>query len=454
VLDNKLPPESIEAEEEILGGILLDPQALGRVVDQIVPGAYYLNSHQQIYQAALALYEQGKPTDLMSVMTWLSDRHLLDSVGGSFKLIQLLDRTVSAVNIDRYAELVMDKYWRRKLISAGHEIIELGYDTFSELDTVQQKAQNLIFQATSSYDSQYETKPLNDWLVESFDLQDQQVSGFDTGLLDLDEMITLERGELTGIAARPSVGKTWMGIWLANHIARKCQQPVVFFSAEMSGVRLTQRFESLESGIDLKNIVRRQIPINRMEDYVNAITKLQETIGNTIFINDIPGGSLTPIRMRSELTKTLLKLRSKDNPNPQLGLVVLDYIQKLGNRSAGNRAQDVGAIAGALCDIAKDFNVPVVALMQINRESEKQSNKRPSMAQIKDSGDIEQDCDTIVTLYRDEVYYSDTPDRGIMEISVVKNRNGETGTCKVLFDPACGQFRNLNSSSQAICHHN
>jgi replicative DNA helicase len=440
---DKLPPESIEAEESILGGILLDPQALGRIVDQIVPEAYYLDTHRQIYQAALALYGQGKPTDLMNVMNWLSDRGKLERVGGSLKLVQLLDRTVSAVNIDRYAELVMNKYWRRKLIGAGIEISELGYDTFSELDAVQEKAQNLIFQAISSPQNQCATKPLNDWLVESFSEQDKQTHGFDTGLCDLDEMITLERGELTGIAARPSVGKTWMGIWLANHVAWKFQQPVIFFSAEMSGVRLTQRFEALESGINLKNIVRRQIPVNLIESYVQAVERLAETIGNTILINDTPGGSLTPARMRSELTKTLLKLRTKDNPNPQLGLVVLDYIQKLGNRNAGNRAQDVGAIAGALCDIAKDFNVPVVALMQINRESEKQNNKRPSMAQIKDSGDIEQDCDTIITLYRDEVYHPDTPDRGVMEITVAKNRNGETGTCKVLFEPASGQFKNL-----------
>ena len=440
---NHLPPENIEAEESLLGGILLDPDALGRVIDLIAPEAYYINTHKQIYQAALALHAQGKPTDLIAVTTWLRDRKLLDSIGGTNKLAQLLHRTVSAVNVDRYAVLVMDKYLRRQIVSAGHQVTDLGYDTTQELDTVIEKAQNLIFRATSSNNNQYDTQPLNEWLIASFNQQEQNQKGFDTGLLDLDEMITLERGELTGIAARPSVGKTWAGVWFANYIARKYEQPVVFFSAEMSGVRLTQRFEALESGINLKQIVRRQIPSNRIFDYTKAVGKLSETIGSTILINDTPGGSLTPVKMRSELTKTLLRLRSKNNPHPQLGLVVLDYIQKLGNRSAGNRAQEVGAIAGALCDIAKDFNVPVVALMQINRESEKQSNKRPSMAQIKDSGDIEQDCDTIMTLYRDEVYNPDSCDQGIMEINVVKNRNGETGTCKVLFDPSCGHFKNL-----------
>lgn len=439
----RLPPENIEAEEAIIGGILLDPNAMSRIVDLIVPEAYFVESHKKIYQAALTLYNQNQTTDLMSIATWLSDQKLLDSVGGSAKLAQLLNRTVSSIQIDRYAALVMDKYLRRKLISAGHEIAELGYDTSIELETVQEKAQNLIFQATSSYSSQYETLPLNEWLVESFNQQEQESVGMDTGLLDLNAMITLEKGELIGIAARPSVGKTWMGVWLAEHVARSSELPVVFFSAEMSGVRLAQRFEALESGINLKHIIRRQIPENRIPDYTEAVTNLSKTIGSTIFINDTPGGSLTVAKMRSELNKTLLKLRSKDNPNPQLGLVVLDYIQKLGNRTAGNRAQEVGAIAGALCDLAKDFNVPVAALMQINRESEKQSNKRPSMAQIKDSGDIEQDCDTIITLYRDEVYNLDTPDVGIMEIAVVKNRNGETGTCKVLFDPACGRFKNL-----------
>lgn len=441
----QLPPECIEAEEAILGGILLDPDSMSRVVDLIVPEAYYVESHRKIYTAALTLYNRNQDTDLMTVSTWLADHKLLDSIGGTTKLAQLLNRTVSAANIDRYAALVMNKYLRRKLIVTGHEITELGYDSSIELEALQEKAQNLIFQATASYSSKYETLPLNEWLVESFNQQEQESVAMDTGLLDLDEMITLERGELTGIAARPSVGKTWMGIWLAYHVANERKQPVVFFSAEMSGVRLAQRFEAIESGVNLKQIVRRQIPNHLLENYVQAVTQLSEKIGTTIFINDTPGGSLTPAKMRSELTKTLLKLRSKNNPNPQLGLVVLDYIQKLGNRAAGNRAQEVGAIAGAMSDIAKDFNVPVVALMQINRESEKQSNKRPSMAQIKDSGDIEQDCDTILTLYRDEVYNPDTPDVGIMEISVVKNRNGETGTCKVLFDPTCGRFKNLVS---------
>ena len=438
-----LPPESIEAEEAILGGILLDPGSMSRVVDLIVPEAYYVESHRKIYTAALTLYNRNQVTDLMTVTTWLADHKLLDSVGGTTKLAQLLNRTVSAVNIDRYAVLVMDKYQRRKLIGAGHEITELGYDTSIELEEVQEKVQNLIFQATATTSGKYETLPLNEWLIESFNQQEQDSVAMDTGLLDLDEMITLERGELTGIAARPSVGKTWMGTWLAYHVANKRKQPVVFFSAEMSGVRLTQRFEAIESGINLKQIIRRQISNHLVKDYAKAVAELSEKVGSTIFINDTPGGSLTPAKMRSELTKTLLKLRSKDNPNPQLGLVVLDYIQKLGNRAAGNRAQEVGAITGAMSDIAKDFKVPVVALMQINRESEKQSNKRPSMSQIKDSGDIEQDCDTILTLYRDEVYNPETPDVGIMEISVVKNRNGETGTCKVLFDPACGRFRNL-----------
>ena len=443
MFNSYLPPENIDAEESVLGGILLDPEAMGRVVDLIVPEAYYLNSHQKIYQAALTLYADSQPTDLMTVTTWLCDHNLLEEIGGTNKLAQLVDRTVSAVNIDRYATLVMDKYLRRKLIAAGNEVTKFGYDTSEELEIVLEKVQNLIFNATSSKSNQYNTKPLNDWLIESFNQQEQESMGFDTGLLDLDKMVTLERGELIGIAARPSVGKTWMGVWLANYIARKYQQPVVFFSAEMSGVRLTQRFEALESRINLKQIIRRQIPHHCLEDYTQAVGKLAEIIGSTILINDTPGGSLTPVKMRSELTKVLLRARTKNNPNPQLGLVVLDYIQKLGNRAAGNRAQEIGAITGALCDIAKDFNVPVIALMQINRESEKQSNKRPSMSQIKDSGDIEQDCDTIMTLYRDELYHQDTCEQGIMEISVVKNRNGETGFAKVLFDPSCGRFNNL-----------
>ena len=388
----------------------------------------------------------------MTVSTWLNDRGLLEKVGGISKLTQLVNRTVSAVNIDRYGSLVMDKYLRRRLIAVSHQISEIGYDTSVELPIVLEMAEKILFEVTNHQTEQLTaTRSLGEWLIDSFNALEQQSNlGLSTGLIDLDKLISLQKQDLIVIAARASMGKTWMGCYLADYFARVHQQPVIFFSAEMSGILLTHRFEALESGVDLARLVKQQFNQEEVEVYVKAVETLSELIGQTLFINDTSASGLTPARIRSELRRVQMRLRTTENPNPQLGLVVLDYIQKLGNRNTGNRAQEIGAIAGACKDIAKDFNVPFVALAQINRTTELQTNKRPSMAQIKDSGDIEQDADTILLLYRDEYYNRDTPNRGIMEIIVGKNRNGPTGMCKVLFEPSTGRFKNLKQLTQSF----
>ncbi|AFZ36904.1 replicative DNA helicase (plasmid) [Stanieria cyanosphaera PCC 7437] len=435
--DNHLPPTNIEAEEAILGGILLDPKAITIVADILPVEAFSISTHQQIYKAALLLHHKDKQVDLMTVSTWLSDHKLLEKVGGTTKLAQLLNRTVSAVNIDRYSLLVLDKYQRRRLIAAGHEIVDLGYDTAIELETVFDFAESKLFALTTDKKDKFTTEPINDCLADIFnELEQGSLPLFSTGLTDLDSLIGgLTKQDLIIVAARPSMGKSWFACYLANHIAIKEKKPVVFFSAEMSRKQLTKRFLAMHTGIDSQRLMNNVIYEDEMDSLVNGLSNLAEL---PIEINDTPAEQLTPAKIRSELRK----IQSKRG---ELGLVVLDYIQKLGDRAAGNRAQVIGKYSGACKDIAKQFNVPFVVLAQINRGVESQSNKRPAMASLKDSGDIEQDGDLLLMLYRDEYYKSDTEDNGVMEVIVGKNRNGATGTCKVLFDPSVGAFCDYTS---------
>ena len=435
--DNNLPPTNIEAEEAILGGILLDPKAITIVADILPVEAFSISTHQQIYKAALELQHKDKQVDLMTVTTWLTDHKLLRKAGGKTKLSQLINRTVSAVNIDRYSLLVLDKYQRRRLIAAGHEIVDLGYDTSTELETVFDQAESKIFDLTTDKKDKFTTEPINDTLADIFnELEQGSLPLYPTGLTDLDSLIGgLTKQDLIIVAARPSMGKSWFACYLANYIATKEKKPVVFFSAEMSRKQLAKRFLAMHTGIDSQRLMNNVIYQDEYDSLVNGLSNLAEL---PIEINDTTAEQLTPAKIRSELRK----IQSKRG---ELGLVVLDYIQKLGDRAAGNRAQVIGKYSGACKDIAKQFNVPFVVLAQINRGVESQSNKRPNMASLKDSGDIEQDGDLLLMLYRDEYYRSDTEDNGVMEVIVGKNRNGATGTCKVLFDPSVGAFCDYTS---------
>ncbi|MDJ0717603.1 MAG: replicative DNA helicase [Prochloraceae cyanobacterium] len=433
-MDNKTP-YNIDAEESILGGILLAHNASAIVSNILSIEAFYLFSHQAIYKAALALYNKNKAVDAMTVSTWLADQKLIEKVGGQPKLAQLMSRTVSTVNIDRYSELVLEKYQRRQLIQVGREIAELGYDTTSELETIFEQSESKVFNLTTNKLERFAPKSISDCLVNVVNKLEKGVSpALSTGLKDLDALIGgLIIQDLIVIAARPSMGKSWLACYLSSYIADTIKKPVVFFSAEMSTEQLTKRFLSMHTGIDSMRLMHNQIYEDEYDQLVAGLASLKEL---PIIIDDTPATELTPNKIRSVL-------RRIQSEKGELGLVILDYIQKLGDRAAGNRAQAIGKYSGACKDIAKTFNTPFVVNAQINRGVEGQSNKRPSMADIKDSGDIEQDMDLGLLLYRDEYYKSDTDDKGIMEIIVGKNRNGLTGTCKVLLDLSVGKFTNL-----------
>jgi replicative DNA helicase len=435
-MNNNLLPTNIEAEEGILTSILLDPSAISRVAECLSPEAFFVTAHSLIYKVALDLYYQDKPTDLMSVSTWLSDHKLLRKVGGQSKLSQLVERNISTANIDYYANLVLDKYKRRQLIAASNEIANLAYDTAIQVEEVFEQSEEKILNITTNKQEQFHPEIIATCLASIWkNLEEGSPPAYSTGISKLNALINgLTKKDLIIIAARASMGKTWLACHLANYIVIEQSLPVVFFSTEMSKEQLTKRLLAMHSGIDSNRLAQNEI----YEDEYNALAKGLDTLRKLpIIIDDTPASNLNITKIRS----VLRRIRYEKG---ELGLIVLDYIQKLGDRAAGNRAQALGKFSGAFKDIAKEFNVPFIALAQINRGVENQINKRPTIADIKDSGDIEQDMDIGLLLYRDEYYDPKTKDKGVMEIIVGKYRNGTTGACKVIFDPRYGKFSNAS----------
>jgi replicative DNA helicase len=437
---NILPPQNVDAEESILGGILVDPEAIGRVADILRPEAFYINTHKEIYKAALTLHSQDKPVDFMSVTTWLYDHELLERVGGQSKLAELVERTVSAVNVDRYAALVMDKYLRRQLIQAGNEIVQLGYETSLDLETVFDQAEQKIFGLTQKRPQQG-LVPISDTLIAAFQEietrhEGMALPGVTSNFYDLDAMTGgFQRSDLIIVAGRPSMGKTSFALAMARHIAEKAA--VAIFSLEMSKEQLVQRLLASEAGIESNYLRTGRISQNQWGDLSLALGALSEL---PIYIDDT--ANPTVMQMRSQVR------RLQAEKGGRLGLVLIDYLQLMEGSGSENRVQELSRITRSLKGLARELNVPVIALSQLSRGVEARTNKRPMMSDLRESGSIEQDADLIIMLYRDEYYNSDTPDRGVTEVIITKHRNGPTGTARLLFDPQFTRFRNLASPNR------
>ncbi len=438
IASDRLPPQNVEAEESILGGILLDPEAIGRVADLIRPEAFYLSAHQEIYRATLALHAQGSPTDLTCLVAWLEDHNLLKKVGGAGKLAQLVDRTVSAVNIDRYAALIKDKYLRRQLIKVAGAVSELAHETATPLDAVLDQAEQSIFSVTQDR-VQQGLVPTEDILARTFaDLEQRSLGnvlpGLSCNFYDLDAMTQgFQRSDLVIVAGRPSMGKTALSLQIARRISEIHKTGVAVFSLEMSKEQLVQRLLASESRIDSNYLRAGRISQHQWEPLSRAIGVLSQL---PIYIDDTANPSLGEIRSNA---------RRLQAERPEgLGLILIDYLQLMGSSDANDgRVQEISKITRSLKGLARELNVPVIALSQLSRGVESRTNKRPLMSDLRESGSIEQDADLVILLYRDEYYNPDTPDRGICELILAKHRNGPVGTVKLLFEPQHTRFENL-----------
>ena len=386
---DRLPPQNIEAEEAILGGILLDPEAISRVSDRLLPEAFYISPHKDIYQAAVRLHAQGKPTDLLSVTSWLTDHELLARIGGRNKLATLVDRTVSAVNIDALAGLVMEKYLRRQLIKAGNEIVHLGYETETELPTVLDQAEQKVFGVTQER-PQSGLVHISDTLINNFqDIEDRNqgiaLPGIPCGFYDLDAMTSgFQRSDLIIVAGRPSMGKTAFCLNLAHNIAASYKLPVAVFSLEMSKEQLTQRLLASEAQIESTYLRTGRLSQTQWEPLSRAIGILSEM---PIYIDDTP--NITVTQMRSQARRLQAELGT------ELGLIVIDYLQLM-EGAGDNRVQELSKITRQLKGLARELSVPVIALSQLSRGVEARTNKRPMLSDLRESGCLA--GDTLVTL--------------------------------------------------------
>lgn len=438
-----VPPQNMEAEEAILGGILLDPEAITRVIDKLKPEAFYESNNKTVYEAAVALHSQGKPTDLLSMTTWLTDHNKLQNVGVRSKLASLVDRTVSAVNIDALADMVIEKYDRRQLIKTGNELVQLGHQTDLPIDEVKNQAEQKVYAVTQS-NRDSNLSRIGDIAQSNYQetcdiALGLKPAGIPYGYHDLDAMTHgLQRGNLIYVAGRPASGKTSYAMNIASHVGGKLKLPVAIFGFEMTKEENTKRFLSVESHVELGKILSGRLNDEEWERYGNAVAKLQNEYN--IFIDDNTGNTVSSIHSAC---------RSLTAQTGELGLVIVDYIQLMDEPGfkSGERQLELSQISRKFKKMAGELNCPVMVLSQLSRGVESRADKRPMMSDLRDSGSLEQDANLVMMLYRDEYYNPESIEKGVAEIIIVKHRNGATGTVKLLFDAEYTQFKNMTQQT-------
>jgi len=435
----KLPPQSVEAEMSILGGILLENEAINRVLDILVPEDFYRESHRKIVKAMIELNEHREPCDLITLTTVLKKRGELEEVGGGAYLATLVDFVPTAANIAYYARIVKEKAIARNLISAATEIVTDGYDEQSEIEQLLDKAQKTIFEISENrlktpyFQLSAILKDTIRHIGELYEKKDH-TTGVPTGFIDLDEKTAgFQRSDLIIIAGRPSMGKTAFALNIAQYASMYAEPrcPVAVFSLEMSKEQLVTRLLCSEARVDASRLRTGNLLEGEWEKIMHGAEKLFEA---QLFIDDTPAISVLEMRAKAR------RLKAEHG----IGMIVVDYLQLMrGGGSPESRQQEISEISRSLKALAKELSLPVVALSQLNRGLESRTDKRPMMSDLRESGAIEQDADVIMFVYRDEVYNKDNPDvRGKAEIIIGKQRNGPIGTVNLTFLGEFTRFEN------------
>jgi len=442
----RVPPHSIDAEQAVLGGLMLDERAWERIADKLDESDFYRKDHRLIFRAIGELSNKNLPCDAVTLGEWFDSNGLAELVGGTSYVIQLANSTPSAANIAAYAEIVREKSILRQLIDAGTEIVGDGFQPEGRssqeiLETAEQKVFHI---AESGARGKKGFVQMRSAVKEAFQILHQRyeskgsVTGLATGFADLDEMTAgLQPSDLIIVAARPSMGKTALAVNMAEHAALKSKKAVAIFSMEMSASQLAFRLISSLGRINQQHLRTGDIQEEEWPRVTSAITLLSEA---KIFIDDTPALSPAELRARARRLK-----REHD-----VGLIVIDYLQLMqvpGNKE--NRATEISEISRSLKAMAKEMNIPVIALSQLNRSLEQRTDKRPVMSDLRESGAIEQDADVIIFIYRDEYYNPDSTDKGTAEIIIGKQRNGPTGTVRLTFLGHYTKFANFASDGYA-----
>jgi len=427
----KQQPQNAEAEASLLGAILIDADAIVKIADAISPRDFFDMRHQRIYEAITKLYEKRSPIDVLTLADQLKNNGYLDMVGGPGYLTELTNFVPTAAHAEQYADIVAQKALRRRLISASQEMTELGYDESKALKELIEESESKLFEVSQQHVKQ-DVISLETILAESFERLDdlhkdkKKLRGVPTGYKDLDNMLAgLQRSDLFILAARPSMGKTAFVLNLAHKVAVKAKEPVLIFSLEMSKEQLVDRLLAMESGVDAWALRTGNLTDNDFEKLGEAMGTLSEA---QIFIDDTPGITVSDLRT---------KARREAHQRP-LGLVIVDYLQLMsgGGRFAGegNRVQEISEISRGLKGVARELNLPLIALSQLSRSVESRTPQIPQLADLRESGSIEQDADVVAFLYREDYYNPESERKNIMDVLIKKHRNGPTGGVELYFD--------------------
>ena len=443
---DRLPPQDIEAEKCVLGSIFLDNSAILKVVEILTPDDFYRSAHSAIYRTMLDLFTKNEPIDLVTVHASLKERDLLEQVGGASYLAELAHFVPTAANVVYYANIVREKSVLRRLILASTEIASRCYEGLEPVDELLEAAEQQIFEirAQGNRKSFFPIKEVIKEAVlqiEHLHQRREEVTGVPTGFYEFDRLTAgLQNADLIIVAGRPSMGKTSFALNIAQHAAIEHGIPVAIFSLEMSKEQLATRMLCAEARVDAQGVRTGRLSEADWQRLTYAANRLSQA---PIFIDDTPAISVLELRAKAR------RLMAEQG----LGLVIIDYLQLMrGRERRERREQEISEISSSLKAMAKELNVPVVALSQLNRRVEERPDKRPQLSDLRESGAIEQDADVIVFIYRDEVYNKNTPEKGIAELIIGKQRNGPTGIVKLGFQAQFSTFVNLDEEHLAAAY--
>lgn len=437
----KIPPRNTEAERAVLGACLLSKDALGSAIEILKPDDFYDINNKTAYEIMLAMYSSDKPVDFVTFSNELKNREVFDRLGGQPFLAELVGNITTIANVSFHAGIVREYSMKRRLIEAGNKIIDLAYKNDIDSKTIINEAEKIIFEAAQNKSSS-DFRSISELLAPVFvKIEDRyektgvEVTGYPSGFKALDEIITgFQPGSLNVIAARPSMGKTALALNIAQFGGGEKNYPIIIFSLEMSAEQLIQRMLAAESKVNLNSLNTGSMG---RHDWIDLQRAAGVVTQKNIFIND--GSDLTIMDFRT-------KCRRFKNRHPDLGLIIVDYLQLMssGDRRPDNRQQEVSEISRLLKVVAREINCPIIALSQLSREAEKRSEKRPQLSDLRDSGAIEQDADTVILIFREDYYQEKQQDdkktNSKADIRVAKNRNGSTGVCSLTFQREITRF--------------
>ncbi|NMM52263.1 replicative DNA helicase [Paenibacillus aquistagni] len=425
---DRIPPQNQEAEQAVLGAILLQSEALITAMERVQVEDFYLPGHQHIFEAMIELNEENQPIDLITLTSHLQDKKLLDEVGGVSYLARLANAVPTAANVDYYAQIIEEKSMLRRLIRTATQIVTESYAGDDDVSALLSDAERKILEISNQRSSSGFIA-IKDVLmevyekVENLNMNQGGTTGIPSGFQDLDKMTAgFQRSDLIIVAARPSVGKTAFALNIAQNVGVRAKETVAIFSLEMSAAQLVQRMICAESNVDATRLRTGSLEDDDWEKLTMSIASLSEA---EIYIDDTPGVTVADIRAKC---RRLKKERG-------LGMILIDYLQLIhGRGKAGeSRQQEVSEISRTLKQIARELEVPVIALSQLSRGVEQRQDKRPMMSDLRESGSIEQDADIVAFLYRDDYYDKESEKKNIIEIIIAKQRNGPVGTVELVF---------------------